>query len=69
MPLVPATASDMSEGEDHVNPIQLLHGGEHFDDIGGMIDRYNGQRQYNRNASIPLPCDQLHSHVAFIGVT
>ncbi len=75
MPLVPVTVPDLSEeglssaNNEDVLPTQLLHGGEHFDDIGGMIGRYNRQRGYNRNTSVPLPLDQLHSHVASIGIT
>jgi hypothetical protein len=75
VPLVPATTADFSEegssaDNEDVLPTQLLHGGEHFDDIGGMIGRYNRQRRYNRSTtSVPLPRDQLHSYVASIGIT
>ena len=75
VPLFPAsTAPDLSEDGSSANyenvlPMQFLHGGKHFDDIGGMIGQYNRQRQYNRNTSVPLPRDQLHLYVASIGIT
>jgi hypothetical protein len=66
IPLV--TATDNGD----VIPEQLINGGHHFDDLGGINGRYNRQRRYNyvsEATSVPLPRDQLHSYVASIGVT
>jgi hypothetical protein len=67
IPLV--TATDKGD----VIPEQLINGGHHFDDLGGINGRYNRQRRYNyvsKTTSVPLPPrDQLHSFVASIGVT
>ncbi len=70
-PLV-ATTQDLQSRHDEVIPEQLLHGGHHFDDIGGIVGRHNRQRRYNHmsaNDGIPLPRDRLHSHIASIGLT
>ena len=66
VPLVTATA----EGD--VIPQQLMNGGEHYDDIGGVPGRYNRQRRYNYASvidSVPLPRDQLHSYVRAQNIT
>ena len=55
------------EGSDVV-PEQLLHGGEHFDDIG-HAGRCHRLRHYKLVSSAPLPREQLHSHITAIGVT
>ena len=71
VPLVTTGDSQESSGHDVV-PEQLLDGGNHFDDIGGVNGRYNRQRRYNtisENAGVALPRDRLHSYVAAIGVT
>ncbi len=71
VPLVTTGDSQESSGHDVV-PEQLLDGGNHFDDIGGVNGRYNRQRRYNtisENAGVALPRDRLHSNVAAIGVT
>ena len=70
---VPLVATgDPSSSHNDVVPEQLLDGGNHFDDIGGVTGRYNRQRRYNyvsENAGVSLPRDQLHSYIASIGVT
>jgi hypothetical protein len=70
VPLV--TVRDLSAGNNDVVPEQLMDGGNHFDDIGGMGGRYNRQRRYNyvsRVEGIPLPRERLHSHIEGIGLT
>lgn len=52
-------------------PEQLIDGGNHFDDVGGMAGRYNRQRQYDYSARVnqaPLPREQLHSYVTSSGL-
>jgi hypothetical protein len=59
------------EGHDEgsvVVPEQLLHGGDHFDDIG-HAGRRRRQRHYELVTNAPLPREQLHSFIAAIGVT
>ena len=56
-----------NEGSDVV-PEQLLHGAEHFDDIG-HAGRRRRQRHYESMTNAPLPREQLHSFIAAIGVT
>jgi DDE superfamily endonuclease len=55
-----------------VTPQQLLNGGNHFDDLGGIPGQYNRQRRYNymseRNR-VPMPRDQLHSYIVSRGLT
>lgn len=74
VPLVETTHhqhADDSRTTGTVTPLQLLDGGNHFDDIG-LNGCYNRQRQYNylsRRTGIPLPRDRLHSHVADTGLT
>ena len=72
VPLV-ARIGDSQEYSGHdVVPEQLLDGGNHFDNIGGVNGRYNRQQRYNtisENAGVALPRDRLHSYVATIGVT
>jgi hypothetical protein len=74
VPLVETTHhqhADDSRTTGTVAPLQLLDGGNHFDDIG-LNGRYNRQRRYNylsRRTGIPLPRDRLHSHVADTGLT
>ena len=53
-------------------PEQLINGGNHFDDIGGGVGRYNRQRRYNyisRVNGTALPRERLHSHIETIGLT
>ncbi len=71
VPLVPV--EDYDEGSDSrrlsdVVPEQLLHGGEHFDDIGNA-GRRRRQRHYELVTNVPLPREQLHSYIASIGIT
>ena len=70
VPLVPVEGHD--EGLElqlnDVIPEQLLHGGEHFDDIG-RAGRRRRQRHYELVNNTPLPREQLHSYIAAIGVT
>ena len=57
-------AADAQSGNDVV-PEQLLHGGHHFDDIGGTVGRQNRQRWYEYNSEadgILLPREALHSY-------
>ena len=70
VPLV--TVRDSSGGKNDVVPEQLMDGGHHFDDIGGMGGRYNRQRRYNYISRVegnPLPRERLHSHIECIGLT
>jgi hypothetical protein len=46
-------------------PQQLLHGGEHFDDIG----RPGICRQVRPFRRVFLPREQLHLYIASIGIT
>jgi hypothetical protein len=46
VPLV-LTRDSQSTGNNNVIPEQLMDGGHHFDDIGGIRRRYNRQRRYN----------------------
>jgi hypothetical protein len=62
VPLVAAATAD--DGD--VIPQQLIDGGNHFDDLGGINDCYNYASETNR---VHLPHDQLHSYIASIGVT
>ena len=71
VPLVPV--EDYDEGSDSrrlsdVVPEQLLHGGEHFDDIG-HAGRCCRQRHFELATNASLPREQLHSYIAAIGVT
>ncbi len=71
VPLVAIGDSQEYSGHDVV-PEQLLDGGNHFDNIGGVNGRYNRQQRYNtisENAGVALPRDRLHSYVATIGET
>ena len=68
VPLVAAATAD--DGD--VIPQQLINGGNHFDDLGGVNGRYNRQRRYNyasETKRVPLPRGQLHLYIASIGVT
>ena len=70
VPLVPV-AAEFQSGNDVV-PEQLLHGGHHFDDIGGAVGRRNRQRRYEYNSEVDrvlLPREALHSFIESIGVT
>jgi DDE superfamily endonuclease len=71
IPLVPMQNAGVSQQD--VVPEQLLGGGNHFNDIGGVNARYNRQRRYNywieRNEGMMLPRDQMHSFVASVGLT
>ena len=70
-PLVP-TRDSQSTGNNNVIPEQLMDGGHHFDDIGGIRRRYNRQRRYNYISRVngsPLPRERLHSHIESIGLT
>jgi hypothetical protein len=71
VPLVPVEGCD--EGSEsrrlsNVVPEQLLHGGEHFDDIG-HAGRCCRQRRYELVTNAPLPREQRHSYIASTGVT
>jgi hypothetical protein len=70
VPLVPVEGHDESSESSlgDVIPEQLLHGGEHFDDIG-HAGRRRRQRHYELATNAPLPREQLHSYIAAIGVT
>jgi hypothetical protein len=46
VPLV-ATTQDAQSRHDDVIPEQLVQGGHHFDDIGGIAGRHNRQRRFN----------------------
>jgi hypothetical protein len=65
VPLVP-TRDSQSTGNNNVIPEQLMDGGHHFDDIGGIRGRYNYISTVN---GTPLPRERLHSHVESIGLT
>ena len=62
------------ESEEHTGamvPEQLLHAGEHFDDIGHR-GVYNRQRRYGRMreaSGTSFPREALHSAVADAGLT
>ena len=67
-----ATRDLQSTGYNDVIPEQLMDGGHHFDDIGGMRGRYNRQRRNNcisRVNGSPLSRERFHSHVENIGLT
>jgi hypothetical protein len=70
VPLVETEHRDsVNEG---ITPRQLLDGGYHFDDVGGIQGRHTRQRRYNYMAEtqgIVLPRDKLHSLVACAGLT
>jgi hypothetical protein len=69
---VPLVATGDQSSSHDVIPEQLLDGGNHFVDIGGVTGRYNMLQRYNyisKNAGVPLPRDRLHSYIASIGVT
>ena len=70
VPLVETEHRDsVNEG---ITPRQLLDGGYHFDDVGGIQERHTRQRRYNYMAEtqgIVLPRDKLHSLVACAGLT
>lgn len=69
VPLVPV-AAEFQSGNNDVVPEQLLHGGHHFDDIGGAVGRRNRQRRYVYEADgVQLPREALHSYIESIGVT
>ena len=68
VPLVPV-AAEFQSGNNDVVPEQLLHGGHHFDDIGGAVGRRNRQRRYVYEADgVKLPREALHSYIESIGV-
>jgi hypothetical protein len=69
VPLVPV-AADFQSGNDVV-PGQLLHGGYHFDNIGGAVGPRKRQQRYEYNSEadgVPLPREALHSYIESIGV-
>jgi hypothetical protein len=67
VPLVPLEGHD--DGSPNVLvPEELLHGGEHFEDVGRR-GRRQRERCYNAMSNAPLPREQLHSYIAEIGVT
>ena len=69
VPLVPVEGSDTSDlNQSDVVPEQLLHGGEHFDDIG-HAGRRRRQRHYEFATNTPLPREQLHSYISTMGYT
>ena len=64
---VPMVPTDHSDSNGRITPRQLLDGGNHFDDIAGIIGRYNRQQRYNYISKIegtPLPQDRLHDLVS-----
>jgi hypothetical protein len=70
VPLVTITDSRLTSED--VVPEQLMDGGNHFDDVGGMNGRYNRQRRYDyisRVNGTALPRERLHSHIAATGLT
>jgi hypothetical protein len=72
VPLVSTRDSQSSGNNNDVIPEQLMDGGHHFDDIGGISGRYNRQRRYNYISRVngsPLPRERLHSHIESIGLT
>jgi hypothetical protein len=73
VPLVetPQQCNDNDARSGGITPRQLLHGGNHFDDVA-VNGRYNRQRRYNymsRSTGIPLPSERLHSHIVHTGLT
>jgi hypothetical protein len=65
---VPLVRVEGHNEDSDVVPEQLLHGGEHFDDIG-HAGRRRRQRHYELATNAPLPREQLHSYIASIGIT
>jgi hypothetical protein len=65
--LVPVEGHD-DGSPDVLVPKELLHGGEHFEDVGRR-GRRQRERRYNAMNNAPLPREQLHSYIAEIGVT
>ena len=69
---VPLVTAQDSQSTCEVVPEQLLDGGHHFDNIGGVNGRCNRQRRYNYMTATdgtPLQRDRLHSQVASTGLT
>ena len=69
---VPMVETEHSDSGGGITPRQLLEGGHHFDDIGGITGRYNRQRRYNyvcENQGVTQPRDRLHDLVASVGLT
>jgi hypothetical protein len=69
---VPLVATQDLQSTHEAVPEQLLDGGHHFDNIGGVNGRYNRQRQYNYMSATdgtPLPRDRLHLQVASTDLT
>jgi hypothetical protein len=67
VPLVPVEGYEQcSESRlSSLVPQQLLHGGEHFDDIG----RPGIRRRERSYRHVLLPREQLHSYISSIGIT
>ena len=68
VPLVPVEGHNDRSPVDVLVPEELLHGGEHFEDVGRR-GRRQRERRYNAMNNAPLPREQLHSYIAEIGVT
>ena len=70
---VPLIAAQDLQSTCEVVPEQLLGGGHHFDDIGGVNGLYKRQQRYNYMSATdgtPLPRDGLHSsQVASTGLS
>ena len=69
---VPMEETEHSDSSGGITPRQLLEGGHHFDDIGGITGRYNRQRRYNyicENQGVTQPRDRLHDSIASMGLT
>jgi hypothetical protein len=59
-----------AEGLNNYSLEQLLHGGEHFDDIDqAMIRQMERLTRRDRTGNITLPCDILHDCVVELGLT
>jgi hypothetical protein len=72
LPLVAITDSRLNDNNNVLVPEQLMDGGNHFYDIGGMHGRYNRQRRYDYISRIngsALPRERLHSHIETVGLT
>ena len=69
---VPMVQMEHYNSSDGMTPRQLMDGGNHSDDIGGINSRYNRQRRYNyvcENECRMLPRNRLHNLVASVGLT
>jgi hypothetical protein len=57
------------EGLNDFSPEQLLHGGEHFDDVDRVLLRRIERQEMKVNGDCPLPRDILHDSVMEQGLT